>query len=306
MLKIDLSKTVIITTIMLVLTLIINFLPALVIFIAPFLLVPTVYLYCKSRNGFYIMSLIVILVTVLMSIFTMQIIMGAIFAGYIIGQLLIERASKERMLYILTIFYSIYTLVSIIFLQVTDFLPKVQSWFKPTIDVYNDYLSKGIKEGTIQNYQLEMFNTSMNEVIKQVPGIVVLFLFLLVLLQLVITMPLLRQFKITTPNFRPLFTWQMPKSILIVYLIVLLAHFGVSETDYVPLGIVINLRYVLEWLLFIQGLSLYSYFTRMRKTHPILTVFIFFIAFIYAPITQLFGIIDLMVNLKKRVSRKLK
>ncbi|WP_414042033.1 DUF2232 domain-containing protein [Macrococcus sp. EM39E] len=306
MLKIDLSKTVIITTIMLVLTLIINFLPALVIFIAPFLLVPTVYLYCKSRNGFYIMSLIVILVTVLMSIFTMQIIMGAIFAGYIIGQLLIERASKERMLYILTIFYSIYTLVSIIFLQVTDFLPKVQSWFKPTIDVYNDYLSKGIKEGTIQNYQLEMFNTSMNEVIKQVPGIVVLFLFLLVLLQLVITMPLLRQFKIATPNFRPLFTWQMPKSILIVYLIVLLAHFGVSETDYVPLGIVINLRYVLEWLLFIQGLSLYSYFTRMRKTHPILTVFIFFIAFIYAPITQLFGIIDLMVNLKKRVSRKLK
>lgn len=306
MLKIDLSKTVIITAIMLVLTLMINFLPALVIFIAPFLLLPTVYLYCKSRNSFYVMSFIVIFVTVLMSIFTMQIMMGAIFAGYIIGQLLVEKSSKERMLYILTVFYSIYTLVSIIFLQVTEFLPKVQTWFEPTIKVYNDYLSKGIKDGTIPNYQLELFNTSMNELIKQVPGIVVLLLFLLALLQLVVTLPLLRQFKIATPNFRPLYTWQMPKAILIVYLIVLLTHFAITETDYVLLGIVINLRYVLEWLLFIQGLSLYSYFIRVRKIHPILTAFIFFIAFIYAPITQLFGMIDLMVNLKKHVPRKLK
>lgn len=306
MLKFDLSKTIIVTMIMMMATLLINFLPFMAFIIAPFLLLPTVYLFCRSRNSFYIMSLIVILITIFMSIFTMQVIMGSIFAGYIIGQLLIERTSKERMLYILTVFYSIYTLVSIIFLQVTDYLPKVQTWFKPTIDIYNEYLSKGVKEGTIPAYQLEMFNTSMNEVIKQVPGIVILALFLLALLQLVITLPALRQFKIATPNFRPLSTWQMPKVLLIIYLFVLLAHFGISETDYVPLGIVINLRYVLEWMLFIQGLSLYSYFIKMRKIYPIVKAFIFFIAFLYAPITQLFGIIDLMVNLKKRVPKKFK
>lgn len=306
MLKIDLSKTIVVTMIMLMVTLLINFLPFMAFIIAPFLLIPTVYLFCKSRNGFYIMSLIVILITIFMSIFTMQVIMGSIFAGYIIGQLLMERTSKERMLYILTVFYSIYTLVSIIFLQLTDYLPKVQTWFNPTIDIYNEYLSKGVKEGAIPAYQLEMFNTSMNEVIKQVPGIVILSLFLLALLQLVITLPALRQFKIATPNFRSLYTWQMPKVLLIIYLFVLLAHFGISETDYVPLGIVINLRYVLEWMLFIQGLSLYSYFIKMRKIHPIVKVFIFFIAFLYAPITQLFGIIDLMVNLKKRVPKKFK
>lgn len=306
MLKIDLSKTIVVTMIMMMVTLLINFLPFMAFIIAPFLLIPTVYLFCKSRNGFYTMSLIVILITIFMSIFTMQIIMGSIFAGYIIGQLLIERTSKERMLYILTVFYSIYTLVSIIFLQLTDYLPKVQTWFKPTIDIYNEYLSKGVKEGTMPAYQLEMFNTSMNEVVKQVPGIVILSLFLLALLQLVITLPALRQFKIATPNFRPLYTWQMPKVLLIIYLFVLLAHFGISETDYVPLGIVINLRYVLEWMLFIQGLSLYSYFIKMRKIHPIVKAFIFFIAFLYAPITQLFGIIDLMVNLKKRIPKKFK
>lgn len=306
MLKIDLSKTVIVTIIMVMLTLLINFLPFMALFIASFLLIPTVYLYCKSRNGFYIMSLIVILITIFMSIFTMQVIMGSIFAGYIIGQLLIERTSKERMLYILTVFYSIYALISIIFLQVTDYLPKVKTWFKPTIDIYNEYLSKGVKEGTIPAYQLEMFNTSMNEVIKQVPGIVILSLFLLALLQLVITLPTLRQFKIATPNFKPLYTWQLPKVLLIIYLFVLLAHFGITETDYIPLGIVINLRYVLEWMLFIQGLSLYHYFVKMRKIHPIVKAFIFFMAFLYAPITQLFGIIDLMVNLKKRVPRKFK
>lgn len=192
------------------------------------------------------------------------------------------------------------------FLQLTDFLPKVTTWFKPVLTIYNDYLTKEIKAGTIPAYQLEMFNTNMNEFIKQVPGIIIFLLFLLALLQLVITLPLLRNFKIATPNFRPLYTWQMPKSILAIYLIALLAHFAFSETDYIPQGIMINLRYVIEWLLFIQGLSLYSYFMKLRKTHPVLNVFIIFLAFLSAPITQLFGIIDLMVNLKKRIPRKIK
>ncbi|WP_414054618.1 DUF2232 domain-containing protein [Macrococcus equi] len=306
MLKIDLSKTVIVTLIMLLITLLINFLPFMVLFIAPFLLLPTVYLFCKSRNSYYVMSTIIILITVFMSIFTMQVMMSAIFAGYIIGQLLHEKTSRERMLYILTVFYSIYTLISVIFLQLTDYLPKVQTWFKPTLNIYNDYLSKGVKDGTLSVHQLELFNNSMNDLLKQVPGIVIFLLFILALLQLLITMPLLRRFKIATPNFKPLYSWQFPKVLLIIYLITLLAHFGITETDYVALGIVINLRYVIEWLFFIQGLSLYHYFMRIRKTHTVLNVFVFFIAVIYSPITQLFGMIDLMINLKKRIPVKRK
>ncbi|MCE4956679.1 DUF2232 domain-containing protein [Macrococcoides caseolyticum] len=306
MLKIDLRKTVIVTAIMLMITLLINILPFMTIFIAPFLLLPTAYLYYKSRNSYYVMSLIIVIVNVMMSILTMQIMLGAIFAGYIIGQLLVERTSKERMLYILTVYYSIYVLVSIIFLQVTDFLPKVQTWFEPTVNIYNDILSKGIKDGTIPEHQLEMFNQNIDIVMQQVPGIVVFVLFILTLLQLVITLPLLRQYKIATPNFRPLYAWQMPKALLYIYLIVLLAHFGISETDYIPFGIVINLRYIIEWLLFIQGLSLMHYFMKLKRTHPLLNIFIFILAFISAPISQLFGLIDLMVNLKKRIPRKLK
>ncbi|MCU7557936.1 YybS family protein [Macrococcus capreoli] len=306
MLKIDLSKTVIVTIIMMMITFLINIVPSLVIFIAPFLLLPTAYLYCKSRNGYYVMSVIVILVTLFLSIFTMQVMMGAIFAGYITGQLLIERASKERILYILTVFYSIYTLLSIIFLQITGFLPKVESWFKPTLKLYNEYLSTGIQDGTISQSQLEMFNLSMDAMLKQVPGIMIFMLFLLVLLQITITLPLLRNFKIATPNFRPLYSWQLPRTLLILYVVAVVIQLSIGDTDYVLLGVVINLRYVLEWLLFIQGLSLFHFFMRVRKTHPVLNVFIFFIAFIYAPITQLFGIIDLMVNLKKRIPGKKK
>lgn len=306
MLKIDIRKTIIITLIMLLLTLIINFIPPLVFLIAPFMLIPTVYIYSKSIRSYYVMSGIMIAVSIFMSIFTMQIVMASIFGGYIVGQLLIERVSKERMLYILTIFYSIYTLVSIIFLQITDYLPKVSSWFQPSIQMYNDILDKSVEDGSISNAQLEMFHTSMDTIIKQVPGIIILALFLLALIQLLITLPLLRKYKIATPNFIPLYRWQMPKSILIIYLITLLTHFSISEMDYIPLGIVTNLRYVLEWLLFIQGISLFSYFMRARQTHILLNLFIYFMAFIYAPITQLFGIIDLMVNLKKRVPRKIK
>ena len=69
----------------------------------------------------------------------------------------------------------------------------------------------------------------------------------------------------------------------------------------VTYGIVTNLRYVLEWIIFIQGLSLASYFVKMKKSPIFFKVIMFVLAFMMMPVTQIFGMLDMMLNIKSRI-----
>ena len=115
--KIDIRKTIVTSIIMLVATAIMHFVPGLFLFIVPFLLIPAVTLYYHSTESYYAMSFVILIAVIFTSIFTMQIMLSIIFGGYIVGQLLKEKASKERVLYISTVFYTIFSLIAIIILQ---------------------------------------------------------------------------------------------------------------------------------------------------------------------------------------------
>lgn len=302
--KIDLKKTLITTVLMLLATLLIHLMPVLCLIIVPFLLIPTVTLYYHDRNSYYVMSGIVLFTTLFTSIFAMQVMLSTIFGAYIVAQLLLERTSKERILYVLTGFYAIYSLISMIILQLTDIMPKSGAIFGPVIDTYSNILMKEVERGTITKDYADLVLSSTDAIILQIPGLLIFFLFLLALIQLVITLPLVRKFKVSTPDFRPLYMWRIPKSVLYLYFLTLLVSLFVTESDVVLLGIVTNFKYVLEWIIFIQGLSLFSYFMKVRRTPTVLNILIYIFAFIFSPVTQIFGMIDMILNLKSKIKRK--
>ncbi len=128
-----------------------------------------------------------------------------------------------------------------------------------------------------------------------------LLIFLLSLISLLIAMPILRKFKVAAPNFRPLYFWRVPKSVLYLYVIAVLIKLLLTPEDVILLGIVTNLQYVLEWIIFIQGISLISFFIKVKRTPTIINVLMFIFAFIMAPITQLLGMLDLIINVKARI-----
>lgn len=303
--KIDIVKTLITTFILVLMTVIVSFVPGLMVILTPLMLVPIVNLFIKSKNSYYVASVITVLfATLLLSTVSMVWITGLVLAGYLIGSLLNMRSSKERMLYVLTVFYSFYTLLAIIVFQMASIIPKVDVWFKDVTTLYIKLLQEEVKKGNFKAENIELFKTAMDMFMLQVPGLIIFCMFLLSLVQLLITMPLLRMFKVSTPNFRPLYMWHIPKITMYLYFIATIIKWGLTETDVVMLGIVTNLQYVLEWIIFIQGISLFHFFMKIRKTNILMNICIFILAFLLPSVTQIFGMLDMIFNMKSRIKRK--
>ncbi|KAA1039528.1 DUF2232 domain-containing protein [Macrococcus equipercicus] len=300
--KLDLIKTLAISAIMLLIALLMNALPALILITAPFLLIPGVYLYYKDKLGFYVMSGIVLIISlVMLKLFALQVIIGVLLSSYLIGQLLETRASKETMLFALTALLSFYTLLSIISMQLLNLLPTTKQWFAAVKDSYMTMVETELSKDNISWENIALFNSALDQMQLQVPGLIVLLIFLLSLVSLLIALPLLRSFKIATPNFRPLYFWRVPKIALYIYVIAVVIKLFLTPEDVVLLGIVTNLQYVLEWIIFIQGISLISFYVKVKRTPLIINLLMFIFAFIMAPITQLLGMLDLIINLKARI-----
>ncbi|GGB09511.1 membrane protein [Macrococcus hajekii] len=300
--KIDFLKTSIITLILLAIAFLINVGPGLIILIAPFSLIPGTYLYMKSRPSFYVMAAIVTLISMIfMTIVAFQMILAILIMSYILGYLLTSRVSRELMLFTMTALLSMYVLLSIIFLQLTDMMPTTKKWFGELKEVYETLAKSEIENGNITRENVTLFNSALDAMQLQVPGLIIFNLFLLILLTLVITLPLLRKLKVATPNFRPLYLWQMPKIALYLYFAASITGWFLSPEDVVLLGIVVNLKYVLEWIMFIQGLSLLSFFLKVKRMPSFVKVLLFVLAFLMAPVTQFFGILDLIFRIKTRI-----
>ncbi|MEJ7540175.1 DUF2232 domain-containing protein, partial [Staphylococcus lugdunensis] len=82
----------------------------------------------------------------------------------------------------------------------------------------------------------------------------IIVIFLLILINLIITFPILRKFKVATPIFKPLFAWQMNRVLLWIYLIVLICVMFANQPSIFQ-SIVLNFEVVLSLVMYIQGLS---------------------------------------------------
>ena len=100
----------------------------------------------------------------------------------------------------------------------------------------------------------QMFEEAFRQSAVQLPSYIIIGVFLLILINLIITFPILRKFKIATPIFKPLYAWQMKRSVLWMYIIVLICvMFSTQPSAFQT--IVLNFEIVLSLCMYIQGLS---------------------------------------------------
>ena len=223
-----------------------------------------------------------------------------IFMSVFIGQLLIERTSKERILYLVTAFMSVLTIAGVLIMQINGKLPLTSNVFNEYYDVIVSYFEMS---GNFSTEIQESLQASIDILQASIPGYIILWVFLLVLVNLLVTFPILRKYKIATPVFRPLFMWQIKSSVAFIFVITVLVSLFVTKDNVVMYGIVTNLQFVLEWVIFIQALSLFHLFIKVKKLPIIVAVIIFVLAFIFKPIAYLFGLMDIWFNLKQRIKK---
>nr|WP_245335973.1 MULTISPECIES: DUF2232 domain-containing protein [unclassified Staphylococcus] len=300
--KIHIKATILSVITLIIVALALHILPLLGLVLSLFATIPGIILWHKSVESFGLTAVItVVLTTLLGNIFVLSIMILLFVVSVVVGQLLKERTSKERILYITTTFISIIALIAFMVLQAFKKIPSATSLIKPIKEqMYNIISSASVNA----DYK-QMFEETFRQSAVQLPSYMIVGVFLLILINLIITFPILRKFKIATPIFKPLYAWQMKRSVLWMYVIVLICvMFSTQPSAFQT--IVLNFEIVLSLCMYIQGLSVIHFFGKAKSMPPALTVILMVIGTILMPLTHivsLLGFVDLCINLKRIIKK---
>ena len=289
--KIQPKATILAIISLLVVALVTHVLPVLGLILCLFATIPGIVLWNRSIQSFGISALVTVVLTTLL----------ILLLSAIIGQLLKERTSKERILYISTASLSLVTLIGWMLLQTFDKIPTAAVLIKPFKNaMHQAFLTSGIDS----NYR-QILEESFRQMTVQLPSFLIIVIFIFVLINLIITFPILRKFKVATPIFKPLFAWQMSRNLLWFYLIVLICVMIASEPSTFQ-SIVLNFDVVLSLVMYIQGLSVIHFFGKAKRWPNFATILVMVVGTLLTPATHivgLLGVIDLCINLKKIIKK---
>ena len=296
--KIQPKATILAIISLLVVALVTHVLPVLGLILCLFATIPGIVLWNRSIQSFGISALVtVVLTTLLGNTFVLSMMVLILLLSAIIGQLLKERTSKERILYISTASLSLVTLIGWMLLQTFDKIPTAAVLIKPFKNAMHEaFLTSGIDS----NYR-QILEESFRQMTVQLPSFLIIVIFIFVL----ITFPILRKFKVATPIFKPLFAWQMSRNLLWFYLIVLICVMIASEPSTFQ-SIVLNFDVVLSLVMYIQGLSVIHFFGKAKRWPNFATIIVMVVGTLLTPATHivgLLGVIDLCINLKKIIKK---
>jgi uncharacterized protein YybS (DUF2232 family) len=152
------------------------------------------------------------------------------------------------------------------------------------------------------------YQTQMDSLVHLTPLILIIVAVSYALIVALISLPILRKLKVDAPHWVPFRMWQMPKSIIWIYLIVLFAVWFGIEKDTPLYTVMLNIDVILQILLAIQGFSLIYYYAHMRKFPLIVPITLTLLAgifgFLLLQLVRILGIIDLGFSLRKRIDQK--
>ncbi|POC78935.1 hypothetical protein CRN61_13215, partial [Vibrio vulnificus] len=143
--KIQPKATMIGTLALVIVALVTHVLPILGLILCLFATIPGVVLWNKSIQSFGISALVTVIITTLLgNTFVLSMMVLVILTSLIIGQLLKERATKERILYVTTVSLSLMTLIGFMLLQVFEKIPRAAALVNPVKEtVHNMLLTSG-------------------------------------------------------------------------------------------------------------------------------------------------------------------
>lgn len=300
--KIDTKATILSVITLIIVALALHILPPLGLLLGLFATIPGIILWHKSVESFAFTAVVtVVLTTLLGNIFVLSIMILLLVVSFVVGQLLKERTSKERILYITTTYISIIALIAFMMLQALKKIPNATSLIKP----FKDQMYSVIANASVSADYKQMFEETFRQSSVQLPSYIIIGVFLLILINLIITFPILRKFKIATPIFKPLYAWQMKRSVLWIYIIVLICVMFSTEPSAFQ-TIVLNFQTVLSLCMYIQGLSVIHFFGKAKSMPPALTIILMVVGTVLTPLTHivsLLGFVDLCINLKRIIKK---
>ncbi|WP_075983349.1 YybS family protein [Bacillus massilinigeriensis] len=260
----------------------------------------------KSSFVFFIASIFISLIVG--TLFAIPFTLASGMTGLIMGILIREGKGRFHVFIIGTLVFLLNLvgtyIISIVFFEV--------NFIKDSMNLLRDSFQSSMKLldslGQNPNDSLaKQFETSMNMLETLIPSIFVVASLMMVFLIELVNTPIAKRFGIQIKNWEPFRNISLPRSIIWYYLLTLLLSLilkpDIGSFVYTAL---MNISFILQFLLLIQGLSFIYYYSHIKgwsKIVPVIVTIILFFIPIVLYIVRILGIIDLGFDLRKRMEK---
>ncbi|ANU26918.1 YybS family protein [Planococcus versutus] len=161
----------------------------------------------------------------------------------------------------------------------------------------------GASEASIAEYK-ELVTQLQFSFETLLPVLLILGVFASVWVLLLILLPILKRFGVKAPKFPPFRDMKLPKSVLWYYLIVLLVTMlSEFEPGTMAYMVFVNVSVLLQFLLFLQGVSFYHFYIYQEGWPKWVIVLVTLLAFPLQSFTSIVGIVDLGFDIRGWVKR---
>ncbi|MGX6445942.1 YybS family protein [Neobacillus sp. K501] len=230
--------------------------------------------------------------------------------GSVIGFLIQKQKSRIAVLITGTLVFLVDTIiiyaVSIAFFQI-DIINQMIDGMQDSLTMSADLLKNFSNEQDTEKV-MKQFTNGLALIKTLIPTLFVLSSFLSVFIIQLVSYPIVKRFGISIEKRKSFKDITLPKSVLWYFLFTLLASMFLNpeEGTYLYTAI-INLTYILQFLMIFQGYTfLFSFFHQngLSKSISVIIAIVTFIIPIFLYIIGILGIIDLGFDLRKKLKKE--
>lgn len=179
----------------------------------------------------------------------------------------------------------------------SDVYMNFRNWYMDQIGVYGDFATAPM--------DTELIRQTLDQLFISLPAYITLISFALALYTVLMLRLTLKSSSVKLWEYRSFKDWNFPRFILYLFLISFIVSFFTTEgTTF--FSTMTNVIIVLEWILYIHGLSFAYFFFREKKLHVAVSVLLLIPLIILKPLTMLIGIFEMIFRIRTILELKRK
>ena len=220
--------------------------------------------------------------------------------GILIGYLINKKRSKEEILLSSTFLYLIHTVLIYSLAKLFFHIDFVKAFTNSMNEAIKQSQSLGLDSN---NAKLDQFKMVIKLIPSMLPTLLLMYSFVLAFLTQVLTFPLIKRLGFKIPKFKPFRDFKLPLGFVWVFFAVfILSFFKFQPGSFFALAI-LNISYILEIALIIQGFAVifnFCYSRQLSKAIPIVILIMCLLIPNALFIVSLIGIIGMGFNSRIR------
>ncbi|TVT28052.1 DUF2232 domain-containing protein [Salinicoccus cyprini] len=179
---------------------------------------------------------------------------------------------------------------------ISDAYLDIRSWYLSQLEMYGTFAA---------DLDTDIIRTSMDQIFINLPAYITVIAFLLALYTILMQRVLFSSSSVKMWNYCSFKDWAFPRLILYLFLILFVVSFFTTEGTTAQ-STVSNLLIVVEWMLYLHGLSFSYFFFREKKLNVALSILLLIPLVILRPITLLIGLFEMIFRIRTLIQLKRK